>query len=263
VKNGAVELQLPNDDSLELILKAVPQSLAEEIIMAAQNAEAVPEPVSEQAAEELAEELAQESAEDGLETVTETTAEESAERFEKQYVDPKDIDAAEKQTYYALRNAIRGTSLTTYFVGKRKKRQEVPYPGADLGFLQVPLADPAIKLAVGVLRFHNTKPYADTCTVYQAFAATNRPAHARPRGLVCHHRRRPYLGHQNQARAQEALPAMGSKGKREIAQRHYPPIQANTNSQAQGGWQMEGDRGGAHQQRSSCHWQQVPGRKDH
>lgn len=26
---------------------------------------------------------------------------------------------------------------------------------------------------------------------------------------------------------------------------------------------MEGDRGGADQQRSSCHWQQVPGRKGH
>ena len=34
VNNGAVELQLPTDDTLELILKAVPESLAEEIIMA-------------------------------------------------------------------------------------------------------------------------------------------------------------------------------------------------------------------------------------
>jgi hypothetical protein len=48
----------------------------------------------------------------------------------------------------------------------------------------------------------------------------------------------------------------------ELAQRDCPPWQTNTNPQAQASWQVEGDRGGAHQQRLARYWQQVARRKD-
>jgi len=160
-KKGAVELHLPKDDSLEQILKAIPESLAEEIMMAAENAEFLPEPVAEEAAAELAEELAQESAqesvEEGLEAATEPIEEESIEAFKEQHLNPKDIDAAEKETMDAIRTAVQGTTKKHYAIGKGKKRQVFLYGGADTGFLQVPLADPAIKLAVSVLKPRNTK----------------------------------------------------------------------------------------------------------
>jgi len=209
VENGAVELQLPKDDTLELILKAVPESLAEEIIMAAENAEAVPEPVTE---EELAEELVQEElAAEGLaaeelaaeelaaeelaaeELALETAAEENAEGLTKQhYVDPKDIDAAEKTTMRELRQAIRTTTWKKHkTVGQGKTKQVVRLPPADRGFLQTPLADPAIKLAVSVLMPHYTESHANISTDCQARAAIDRHAHTRPRDLVCIYRGRP------------------------------------------------------------------------
>lgn len=242
VNNGAVELHLPTDDSLELILKAVPESLAEEIIMAAENAEAVPEPVSEEAAQELAEELAQESAEEGLETVAETTAEESAEGFTEQHVDPKDIDAAEKVTMRAIASAINRTAQRTRFVGQGAKVRKETINEADQGFLQTPLADPTIKLAVSVFGLHNTRPCADTSTDHQACAAIDGSAHTRPHGLDCKHRGGPLLSRQIQARAQQALQERAAEeDERNTAQRDHPPSQANTNPQAQGGRQMEGD----------------------
>jgi hypothetical protein len=274
VENGAVELQLPKDDTLELILKAVPESLAEEIIMAAENAETVPEPVTEEelaeelvleelAAEELTqeelsqEELALESAEEGLETATETAAEESAEGLTKQhYVDPKDIDAAEKTTMRELRDAIRATTWKKVkTVGRGRTKQVVQLPPADRGFLQTPLADPAIKLAVSVHMPHYTEIHADISTDHQTRTAIDRHAHTRPHDLVCIYRGRPLHSPQIQARAQKALrDQAASEFAPNGAQRCRPPIQANTNPQAQAGWQMEGDRGGADQQRSSCHW---------
>lgn len=168
-KKGAVELQLPKDDSFEQILKAIPESLAEEIIMAAENAEFLPEPIAEElteelaqesveeAARELAPELAQKSAEEGLEAASEPIEEESIEAFKEQHLNPKDVDAAEKQTMDAIRKAVRGTTKKHYAIGKGKKRQVFLYGGADTGFLQVPLADPAIKLAVSVLKPRNTE----------------------------------------------------------------------------------------------------------
>lgn len=161
VNKGTVELQLPTDDSLELIVKAVPASLVEEIIMAAENAEAVPKPVTTEGAQELAEELAEESAEEGVETATEAAAEESAEGLTKHYVDPRDIDAAEKTTMRDIKAAINSTMQRDGFVGKGKKRQPVILNEADQGFLQTPLADPTIKLAVSVLRPHNAETHAD------------------------------------------------------------------------------------------------------
>jgi hypothetical protein len=264
VDNGKVELLLPTDDTLEQIVKAVPESLAEEIILAVENAEAIPEPVTE---EELAEELAQESAEElaqeGVETATEIAAEESAEGLTKHYVDPKDIDAAEKTTMGQLRDAIKTTGRASKMVGQGKNRRSVAIPATNLGFLEVPLADPTIKLAVSLLRPHYTEAHTDTSTDSQACAAIDRPAHFRPRGLVCLNREQPLHSRQVQARAREARQDKATQGVEEIGQRYHPRSQANTNPQAQGGWQMEGNRGGADQQRSSYHWQQVPGRKDH
>lgn len=261
VNDGAVELQLPKDDTLELILKAVPESLAEEIILAAENAESVTEPVTEEElAEELVqeeltqEELALESAKEGVETATETMAEDIAEGPTEHYVDPKDIDAAEKTTMGQLRAVIKTTGRMTKTVVQGKKRHVVALPQADKGFLQTPLADPAIKLAVSFSRPHYTETYADTFTDRQARAAIDWPAHTRPRDLVCNDRQRPLHSCQIQARAQKALQGTAAAGQQETAQRYRPRSQANTNPQAQGGRQMEGYRGGADQQRSSCHW---------
>jgi hypothetical protein len=234
VNNGAVELQLPTDDSLELILKAVPESLAEEIIMAVENAEAVPESVSEEAA--------QESAQEGLETAAETTAEESAEGFTEQHVDAKDIDAAEKVTMRAIASAIHRTAQRPRFVGQGEKARKEIINEADQGFLQTPLANPTIKLAVSVFGPHNTRTCTDTSTDRQACAAIDRPAPTGPRGLDCKHRGWSLLGRQIQARAQQALQDRAAEeDERNIAQRDYPSSQANTNPQAQGGRQMEGD----------------------
>lgn len=234
VNNGAVELQLPTDDSLELILKAVPESLAEEIIMAVENAEAVPESLSEEAA--------QESAEEGLEIGAEITADESAEGFTEQHVDAKDIDAAEKVTMRAIASAIHRTAQRPRFVGQGEKVRKEIINEADQGFLQTPLADPTIKLAVSVIGLHNTRICADTSTDHQACAAIDGPAHTRPRGLDCKHCGGSLLGRQIQARTQQALQERAAEeDERNIAQRDYPPSQANTNPQAQGGRQMEGD----------------------
>jgi hypothetical protein len=140
VTNGAVELQLPSDESLELILKAMPESLAEEIIMAAENAEVAPEPLTE------------ESAQEDIETAEEMVAEEIAQEPTKQYIDPKDIDAAEKATMAATKSAIM-TSAGTVIVRKggrkaMKERAEMLRNLDNKGFLETPLADPTIKLAV-------------------------------------------------------------------------------------------------------------------
>ena len=81
--DGAIELQLPTSESLELILKAMPQSLAEEIMKAAENAE-----------------MAQ--TEDGTEEVL-------SEVSAQQNVDPKSIDAEEKATMRAIKQAIYQT----------------------------------------------------------------------------------------------------------------------------------------------------------
>ena len=83
--DGAIELQLPTSETLELILKAMPQSLAEEIMKAAENAE-----------------MAQ--AEEGAEEVL---SEESA----QQSVDAKEIDAEEKATMRAIRSATYKTLM--------------------------------------------------------------------------------------------------------------------------------------------------------
>jgi hypothetical protein len=202
VNNTEVELLLPTDDTLEQIVKAVPESLAEEIILAAENSEAIPEPVTEgELAEELAEESAEELAQEDVETATEIAAVESADGLTKHYVDPKDIDAAERTTMGQLRDAIKTTGRAMKPVGQGKHRQMVAIPATNMGFLEVPLVDPTIKLAVSVLRTHYTETHTDTFTDSQACAAIDRPAHTRPRGLVCLNRERPLHSRQIQARA--------------------------------------------------------------
>ena len=209
--------------------------------MAAENAEAVPESVSEEAAQESAEE-GQESAEEGLETGAEITAEESAEGLTEQHVDAKDIDAAEKVTMRAIASAIHRTAQRPKFVGQGEKVRKEIINEADQGFLQTPLADPTIKLAVSVFGPHNTRTCTDTSTDRQACAAIDGPAPTGPRGLDCKHRGWSLLGRQIQARAQQALQDRAAEeDERNIAQRDYPSSQANTNPQAQGGRQMEGD----------------------
>ena len=262
VKGNAVELQMPPKDSVEQILKAVPASLAEEIIMAAENAEALSEPVTEETLQELTQESAEEGveaaaetlAEEDLEIAAQTATEDSAEGLAKPHVNPKDIDAAEKTTMRAIWLAIKVSSAQSYTIRHSiRKREEVMYPD-DKDFLQVPLADPTIKLAVSLLRPHNTDIYADTLTDCQACAAIDRPAPTRSRDFICNHRSRPFISRQIQGRAQKAVGELTAEGGGECAQRNGPQIQANTDSQAHRGWQVEGDRGGADQQRPSRHW---------
>jgi hypothetical protein len=175
VTNGAVELQLPSDDTLELILKAVPESLAEEIIMAAENAEVAPEPVSEESAQGLA----QESAQEDIETATELLADEIAQEPTKQYVDPKDIDVAEKSTMRAIRDAVRTSAGTAQIIGQKggQQRAVILRNLENTGFLRTPLTDPTIKLAVSFLvRTRNTEMGTNASTDSQACAAIKRQA---------------------------------------------------------------------------------------
>jgi len=80
--DGVIELQFPTNESIELILKAMPQSLAEEIMKAAENAEMA-------------------TAEGVEEALSEVTA--------QQDVDAKHIDAEEKATMKAIKRAIHET----------------------------------------------------------------------------------------------------------------------------------------------------------
>lgn len=128
--DGAVELQLPTNESLELILKAMPQSLAEEIMKAAENDETT----QTGGAEEL---LSEASADvDAKQVDAEMAQEEGAEEVlsdvaAQQEVQAKHIDAEEKSTMRAIRQAVKETVSI-----------------ADSEWLQTSLADPAIKLAV-------------------------------------------------------------------------------------------------------------------
>ena len=239
VTNGAAELQLPTGESLETILKAIPKSLAEEIIMAAENAEA-----------------SKNSSKKKGKKAKKTVAEE----IEDEYFDPKDTDAAEKATMRAIRSAIKLSSGTIYTttqtnIGVARKLGESLPTAVDTGFLEASLADPTIKLSVRVTSIHNTETRANASTDPQARAAIDRQARTRPLNFICDHRVRPLRRSQDQARAREALRNRAAEGgEPDSAQRNRPRRQANTDSQAQGGWQMEGDRGGADQQRSSSHW---------
>jgi hypothetical protein len=130
--DGAVELQLPTDKSLELILKAMPTSLAEEIVNAADNGEMTQ---TEGAEESLSEASAQQDVDaeqiDGEMAQTEGAEEVLSDISAQQAVEAKQIDREEKSTMWKIRRAVNETVTI-----------------ADSEWLQTPLADPTIKLAV-------------------------------------------------------------------------------------------------------------------
>jgi hypothetical protein len=130
--DGAVELQLPTNDSLELILKAMPTSLAEEIVNAADNSEMTK---ADGAEESLSEVSAQQDVDaeqiDGEMAQTEGAEEVLSDVSAEQAAKAKQIDREEKSTMWKIRRAVNETITI-----------------ADSEWLQTPLADPAIKLAV-------------------------------------------------------------------------------------------------------------------
>ena len=216
VTNGAAELQLPTDESLKSILKAIPKSLAEEIIMAAENAEA-----------------SKNSSKKKGKKAKKTVAEEIEDEPTQKYIDPKDTDAAEKATMRAIRSAIKLSSGTTYTnknnVGVARKLGEPLPTTIDTGFLEASLADPTIKLSVRVTSIHNTETRANASTDPQARAAIDRQARTRPLNFICDHRVRPLRRSQDQARAREALRNRAAEGgEPDSAQRNRPRRQANT-----------------------------------
>lgn len=130
--DGAIELQLPTNESLELILKAMPQSLAEEIMKAAENDEMT----QTEGAEEVLSEVSAQQDVDAQQVDAEMAQAEGADEMlsdvsAQQKVEAKQIDAEEKATMRAIKKAVKKTVNI-----------------ADSEWLQTPLADPAIKLAV-------------------------------------------------------------------------------------------------------------------
>lgn len=147
--NGVIELQFPTEDTQELIVNAVPQSLAEEIMIAAKQAEEAAEAATEAekaaaAAEDAARADAEakgipyEPAEAPLEKVeeeAEAEAEaEAEEEVEAPFVDrrsAKEISAAEKLYMRQIRDAVRKSATPV-----------------NNEWLRTSLAAPAVKLAV-------------------------------------------------------------------------------------------------------------------
>jgi hypothetical protein len=119
--DGAIELQLPTSESLEQILKAMPQSLAEEIMKAAENDEMIQTEDTEEVLSTQQEVDAKQV--DAEEVLSDASA--------LQEVEAKRIDAEEKATMRAIRVAVNKTITI-----------------ADTDWLQTSLADPTIKLAV-------------------------------------------------------------------------------------------------------------------
>lgn len=142
--DGAIELQFPTEESMDAIVKAVPQSLAEEIEeiqKAAAEQVIAEEAIAEEAA---AEQAAKEAAADAGATakdaeasakVAEEAMEEGEQEVEQEFseskVDKKEIDAQEKSTMRLVKAAVT-KSLTS----------------VDSQWLQTPLMNPAMKLAV-------------------------------------------------------------------------------------------------------------------
>lgn len=147
--NGVIELQFPTEDTQELIVNAVPQSLAEEIMIAAKQAEEAAEAATEAekaaaAAEDAARADAEakgipyEPAEAPLEKVeeeAEAEAEaEAEEAVEAPFVDrrsAKEISAAEKLYMRQIRDAVRKSATPV-----------------NNEWLRTSLAAPAVKLAI-------------------------------------------------------------------------------------------------------------------
>jgi hypothetical protein len=117
-KNGEAELHFSTAEAKDLILKAMPQSLAEEIVKAAGNAEATPK----------------------------SAEEESTEDASALYASLKQADMAEKITMSWIKRAVKATTVYT----------ERLLPAAiDNEWMRTPLTDPTMKLAVSALLVHN------------------------------------------------------------------------------------------------------------
>jgi len=222
--DGAIELQLPTNESLESILKAMPQSLAEEIMKAAENDEMT----QAEGAEEVLSEVSAQQDVDAQQVDAEMAQAEGAEEMlsdasDQQEVEAKQIDAEEKATMRAIKKAVKKTVNI-----------------ADSEWLQTPLADPAIKLAVikrvQQLTGHRVRdPVISSATsvfhLYQALKTRSEPeklAHAKqlrkvnldlPNVTVHDHRRTPIHKHQEVGRwkvieeelINRGLPVTGSR----------------------------------------------------
>jgi DNA primase catalytic subunit len=131
VKNGVAELHTREAETKDLILKAMPQSLAEEIVKAAENAE------TPESAEETPKSAAAKPAE-----------EENTEEANTLYTSSKEANFAEKRTMRYIRKAVKET--TTYTERKAQAPVDI-----DNEWMQTPLTDPTMKLAVSALLVHN------------------------------------------------------------------------------------------------------------
>jgi hypothetical protein len=129
VKNGVAELHTREAETKDLILKAMPQSLAEEIVKAAENAE------TPESAEETPKSAAAKPAE-----------EENTEEANTLYTSSKEANFAEKRTMRYIRKAVKETTTHT----ERKAPADI-----DNEWMQTPLTDPTMKLAVSALLVHN------------------------------------------------------------------------------------------------------------
>ena len=134
---GAIELLVPEKESMDEILKAMPQSLGEEILKAAENVEA---------------EVKAEDAEAELEESSMEPVEESV----QQHADPKEIDAAEKVTMKAIKTAVKKSVANI-----------------DSGWLAVPLSDPTVKLAVSATSLQAHKKYIELTSYRFSSASSN------------------------------------------------------------------------------------------
>jgi hypothetical protein len=129
VKNGAAELHFHTAEAKDLILRAMPQSLAEEIVKAAENAETT------ESAEETPKSAAAKPAE-----------EENTEEANTLYTSSKEANHAEKLTMRYIRKAVKETTTRT----GRMAPADI-----DNEWMRTPLTDPTMKLAVSALLVHN------------------------------------------------------------------------------------------------------------
>jgi hypothetical protein len=129
-KDGEAELHFFTAEAKDLILKAMPQSLAEEIVKAAENAE------TSESAEATPKSGAAKPAE-----------EESTEDASALYASLKQADMAEKLTMRAISKAVKATTVYT--------KPHLPPFKIDNEWMRTPLTDPTIKLAVSSLLVHN------------------------------------------------------------------------------------------------------------
>jgi hypothetical protein len=142
VVNGAVELQFPTEEMKELTLKAMPQSLAEEIVKAAENAENG-ETIED---DETTSKPAKGKSAKGKSAKAKSAEQESTEEANTLSASFKQADIAESGTMRAISKVVK--------INTSRMRSNPRYV-VDTEYLQTPLTDPAIKLAVSTSLVHN------------------------------------------------------------------------------------------------------------